>query len=109
MRSRGGSGRSGKATVRVEVVYALASAQDCVTLEIDAGAAARQAVAASGLLERHGLAAAQLKLGISGKRVAPDHRLCEGDRVEILRALAADPNEARRLRARRSRRRLAPT
>jgi putative ubiquitin-RnfH superfamily antitoxin RatB of RatAB toxin-antitoxin module len=38
--------------------------------------------------------------GIFGKRTALDHPLSEGDRVEIYRALAMDPKEARRLRAR---------
>ena len=89
--------------MRVEVVYALASAQDCVALEIGEGAVARQAVAASGLLERHELVAAQLELGIFGRKVSPECPLHEGDRVEILRPLAIDPKEARRRRARRTR------
>ena len=89
--------------MRVEVIYALASTQDIVVLDLAEGIVARQAVAASGMLTRHGLAAVNLQLGIFGKRVAPEQRLREGDRVEILRPLAADPNEARRGRARRSR------
>ncbi|MEK6244285.1 MAG: RnfH family protein [Pseudomonadota bacterium] len=93
------------ASLRVEVVYALAHTQDIVVLELAEGVVVRQAVAASGMLARHGLAAANLQLGIAGKRVAPQQRLREGDRVEILRTLAADPNEARRGRARRNRRR----
>ena len=91
--------------MRVEVIYALANAQDIVVLDLAEGAIAREAVAASGLLARHGLAALDLQLGIAGKRVAPGQRLREDDRVEILRILAADPNEARRGRARRGRRR----
>ena len=86
--------------MRVEVVYALADVQDIAVLELPEGAVARHAVAASGMLARHGLSAAQLKLGIAGRRVAPERRLREGERVEILRPLAADPNEARRRRAR---------
>ena len=89
--------------MRVEVVYALAAAQDIVVLELAEGAIARQAIEASGLLARHGLNAGKLTLGIAGRRVAPEQRLREGDRVEILRPLAADPNEARRRRARRAR------
>jgi putative ubiquitin-RnfH superfamily antitoxin RatB of RatAB toxin-antitoxin module len=89
--------------VRVEVLVALADAQDIAVLELDEGAVARDAVAASGMLARQGLNAGKLMLGISGRRVAPEHRLREGDRVEILRPLAADPNEARRRRARRGR------
>ncbi|MSQ63819.1 MAG: RnfH family protein [Betaproteobacteria bacterium] len=89
--------------MRVEVVYALADVQDIVVLELAEGAVARDAVAASGVLARHGLNVGKLMLGIAGRRVAPEHRLRESDRVEILRPLAADPNEARRQRARRGR------
>ena len=84
--------------MRVEVVYALADAQQVVVLDLAEDATAGEAVAASGL-------PAELSLGIAGKRVAAGQRLQEGDRVELLRPLAADPNEARRGRARRSRRR----
>jgi putative ubiquitin-RnfH superfamily antitoxin RatB of RatAB toxin-antitoxin module len=92
-------------TLRVEVVYPAADVQDLVCLELAEGAVAREAVEASGMIGRHGLAAANLALGISGRLVAPERRLRGGDRVEILRKLAADPKEARRLRVRRARRR----
>jgi putative ubiquitin-RnfH superfamily antitoxin RatB of RatAB toxin-antitoxin module len=90
--------------LRVEVAFALPEAQNIVVLELTEGAVAGEAVAASGMLARHGLDAARLNLGVSGVRVSPEQRLREGDRVEILRPLAADPNEARRARARRARR-----
>jgi uncharacterized protein len=89
--------------LRVEVVYALADVQDIVNLELSEGAVARDAVTAGGVIARRGLSLGKLMLGIAGRRVAPEHRLREGDRVEILRPLAADPNEARRQRARRGR------
>jgi hypothetical protein len=38
-------------------------------------------------------------LGIFSRKVAPDHVLGEGDRVEIYRPLILDPKEARRRRA----------
>ena len=91
--------------MRVEVVYALAHAQDIVSLDLAEGSVAGQAVAASGIAERHGLALAALRLAVSGKAVAPGERLRAGDRVEILRNLATEPNAARRRRARRNRRR----
>jgi len=91
--------------LRIEVAYALAQVQDLVPLALAEGASAREAVEASGLIRRHGLAATDLVLGISGRRVAPERRLRDGERVEILRNLASDPKEARRLRARRARRR----
>ncbi|MSQ89353.1 MAG: RnfH family protein [Betaproteobacteria bacterium] len=95
--------------MRIEVVYALASAQEIVVLELAGGSVAGQALAASGLIERHALLVSDLQLGIFGKRVAPAQTLREGDRVEILRALTADPNEARRGRARRTRGRRSGT
>lgn len=101
MHSRAGPPRARVFRLRVEVVYALAHAQDIVDLELAEGAVARQAVEASGLLARHGLNAAHLKLGVFGKTIAPEYRLREDDRVEILRPLSEDPNEARRRRARR--------
>ncbi|MBC7804155.1 MAG: RnfH family protein [Candidatus Parcubacteria bacterium] len=90
--------------MRIEVTYPLASVQDVVVLELRDGALARQALEASGLIARHGLSATRLELGISGKRIALEQRLREGDRLEILRPLAADPKEARRARARGGRR-----
>jgi len=87
------------------VLYALAGRQDIVVLELREGAIAREAVSASGLLERHAVAAADLRFGMYGKQIAPGQELREGDRVEILRPLAASPNEARRRRARAARRR----
>ncbi len=94
------------ARLRVEVVYALAGSQDLVALELAPGAVARDAVEASGIPGRHAeLDAAHLRLGIFGKPILPERVLEEGDRVEILRPLAADPKDARRRRARRSRQR----
>jgi putative ubiquitin-RnfH superfamily antitoxin RatB of RatAB toxin-antitoxin module len=92
------------ARLRVEVVYALADGQELVALELAEGATAREAAEASGIAARRGLAAAKLALGIFGRRIAPEYLLRNGDRVEILRPLAADPKEARRNRARRNRR-----
>ena len=87
------------ARLRVEVVHPLAEEQKVVRLELAEGATAGEAAAASGL-RREGL-----RLGIGGKEVKPGARLRDGDRVELLRPLAADPKDARRLRARKTRRR----
>jgi putative ubiquitin-RnfH superfamily antitoxin RatB of RatAB toxin-antitoxin module len=92
------------ARLRVEVVYALAGVQDVVPLQLAEGSSAGEAVAASGLAARHGLAAGSWVLGIGGRRVAPGTALRDGDRVEILRPLAVDPKEARRRRAQKARR-----
>ena len=84
--------------LRVVVVYALAGRQAVVELQLPAGSTAGQAAQASGL-------AAVLRIGIGGKEVPADRLLQDGDRVELLRPLAASPREARRLRARRTTRR----
>ncbi len=88
--------------MRVEVLYALAHAQDVVSVELPEGSTASEALEASGMHERHGLAKAKLRLAVFGKAVALDQQLRAGDRVEILRNLAAEPNAARRARARRT-------
>jgi putative ubiquitin-RnfH superfamily antitoxin RatB of RatAB toxin-antitoxin module len=41
---------------------------------------------------------AALQAGVWGKPVARDHRVREGDRVELYRPLEIDPKEARRLK-----------
>jgi hypothetical protein len=81
--------------LRVEVVWALPGRQRVVRVELDQGATAADAVTASGLGAR------PAALGRHGKRIEPGTLLEEGDRVELLRPLAADPREARRRRARR--------
>ena len=83
--------------LRVEVVYALADVQTVVPLQVPAGTSAGQAVALSGL----GAKGASQVLGLFGRTIAPTQLLRDGDRVEILRPLAADPKETRRRRARR--------
>ena len=42
-------------------------------------------------------------VGIFGTVVGQDHRLADGDRIELLRPLAADPKEQRRRLARQGR------
>ena len=90
--------------MKVEVVYALPEAVDAVSVSLPAGASLRDAVVASGLLERHaGIDLEKQAFGIFGRRAVLETRLTEGDRVEIYRALALDPKEARRRRAARKR------
>lgn len=83
--------------MRITVVRALPGRQALVGLDLEPGATAGAAAAASGL------GGPDAVLGIAGRRVPPGRRLEEGDRVELLRPLAADPNEARRRRAKQQR------
>jgi putative ubiquitin-RnfH superfamily antitoxin RatB of RatAB toxin-antitoxin module len=87
------------ARLSVEVVYALPGRHRAVTLALEEGATALDAVRASGI------ATPYAALAIFGERADPGTRLRDGDRVELLRALATDPREARRRRARRRRER----
>jgi uncharacterized protein len=80
--------------LRVDVVRAWPGRLESRTLELEEGATVRAALAAAGMQAPHGA-------GIYGRRVTLDTRLADGDRVEILRPLAANPKEARRQRARR--------
>ena len=89
--------------LRVEVVYALAEAQTVVQVSLHPGATVRDAVARSGLLQGRS-APAELRFGIFGRRVSPERRLVDGDRIEIYRPLRAEPRAARRARAKAARR-----
>jgi len=81
--------------MRIEVVYARARQAQAVRLELPAGATLRDAILASGFR----LKEENRAFGIFGKRARLDQPLADGDRVEIYRALAIDPKEARRRRA----------
>jgi uncharacterized protein len=88
--------------LRVEVVYALPGREDAVTVSLEPGATLRDAVVASGLLQRHPeLQGRMLILGVYGKLRDAGSAAASGDRVEVYRELAIDPKEARRKRARR--------
>lgn len=90
-----------RAELRVEVVYALPSAADATRVSLPAPATLRDAIDASGVLERHPeIDLARQRCGVFGKRRPLEALLSDGDRVEIYRRLAVDPKEARRRRAR---------
>lgn len=84
----------------VEVAYARPDRQWLVEVSLPAGAAALDAVRASGILAScPELDEAALKLGVFGKAVKSDALLRDHDRVEVYRPLLADPKEVRRRRA----------
>lgn len=86
--------------IKVEVVYALPTTATCLLVEVPVGTTAENAVMQSGILakcpEIDGLA---LTLGIWNRTCKLTQVLEDGDRVEIYRALIADPKDARRKRA----------
>lgn len=86
--------------IRVEVAYARPDTQLILPLEVARGTTLRQAVEQSGILEQFPeIDLDQQQVGIFGKLNKPDTELREGDRVEIYRALIADPKEVRKQRA----------
>ncbi len=85
--------------MNVTVVWAAPGVQDVVPVRLPSGATVADAVARSRLVEHYGLDAARLRFAVFGKRAAADAALDDGDRVEITRALVADPKESRRRRA----------
>jgi len=87
--------------IDVQVVYALPQRQELIKLRLPAGATVREAVEASGLLQKHpeiDLDGAN-KLGVFARLVKGDAVLRDKDRVEIYRPLIADPKAVRRQRA----------
>lgn len=86
--------------IEVEVVYALPHDQRIYAVRVPCGAALRQAVERSGILQdQPQLDLGTCAMGIYGRRADADTPLSPGDRIEIYRPLTADPKESRRRRA----------
>jgi uncharacterized protein len=86
--------------VNIEVVFALPDHQVLVALNVDTGTTVEAAVAQSAIgdmFSSEDLSAYQA--GVWGKVVERDHRLQEGDRLELYRPLQMDPRDTRRLLA----------
>ena len=92
-----------EAPISVEVVFALPAEQALITLSVPEGTTVEGAIALSGLRQRYPDIPPDAKVGIHGRVVASDTVLLDGDRVEVYRALVADPKTARRRRAARAR------
>ena len=86
-------------TIVVEVAYAEPRRQFLRRFELPAGATVADAITVSGIEQAFGIDAAVLDVGIWSKPAARDTVLGDGDRIEIHRALKADPKESRRRRA----------
>jgi hypothetical protein len=82
------------------VAYAAARSQTILRLRVKSGTTVGEAIKRSGMLEQFPEIDLVLnKVGIFGKLARTDTMLRDRDRVEIYRALIADPKEARRRRA----------
>lgn len=78
----------------VEVIEAWPRAFRSTPLRVRPGATVADALAAAGIAPD-----AYPAVAVFGERVMLDDVLAEGDRVELLRPLQADPKDARRRRA----------
>lgn len=87
--------------ITVEVAFALPERQQIIELQVDQGATAFDAAEQSGIVKVFPeIDLATANMGVFGKAVKPkNYEMQAGDRVEIYRALIADPKEARKKRA----------
>jgi putative ubiquitin-RnfH superfamily antitoxin RatB of RatAB toxin-antitoxin module len=86
--------------IEVTVVLALPDRATEIAVRLPAGATLGDALEGSGLAERHPEAdVARARVGIFGKLSDRKAVLADGDRVEVYRALIADPKERRLRRA----------
>jgi len=87
--------------IRIEVIYALPARQMVRLLRLESGTTARIAIQESRLSDEYpDIADETCALACFGRLINWNTVLKDGDRVEILRPLLADPKEARRRRAR---------
>jgi putative ubiquitin-RnfH superfamily antitoxin RatB of RatAB toxin-antitoxin module len=83
--------------MNVGVCYAEADRQVWLRLETPDGSSVEQAIRHSGILHRFPEIDLKVqKVGIFGKLVKLDAAVREGDRIEIYRAITADPKTVRR-------------
>jgi uncharacterized protein len=84
----------------VEIVYALPQHSMVKSLQLPAGSSVADALRLAQLHPQFAhLDLAGMPVGVFGKLARQDQLLNDGDRIEILRPLAADPKLARRARA----------
>jgi putative ubiquitin-RnfH superfamily antitoxin RatB of RatAB toxin-antitoxin module len=86
--------------IDIEVVYALPERQHVVKARVLAGTSASDAIRASGI---HDICSQidleATKLAVYGRRIQAGYLLRDGDRLELLWPLIADPKVVRRARA----------
>lgn len=86
--------------IRVEVAYARPDQQVILPVDVEEGATIKRAVELSGVSTSFPeIDLGVNKVGIFGKLSKLDQVLRANDRVEIYRALIADPKEVRKTRA----------
>jgi putative ubiquitin-RnfH superfamily antitoxin RatB of RatAB toxin-antitoxin module len=87
-------------SVAVAVVYATPAREFIRPMQVAPGTTIVAAIEASGVLAGFpDINLATQPVGIFGKKKDPETVLRDGDRIEIYRALVADPKDSRRRRA----------
>ncbi len=91
---------TGGALLNITLVYSPAARQVCEwALELAAGATVGQALEGCSLFKEFpDLRNGRLPVGVWGRKTRLEHRLDDGDRIEIYRNLRVDPKVARRER-----------
>lgn len=89
------------AQIEVEVAYALPAGQKIIVLKVAQGTTAFDAANSSGIARQFSdIDLENSDMGVFGKVVkSREYQVQAGDRVEIYRALIADPKEVRKKRA----------
>jgi uncharacterized protein len=85
--------------MRIEIVLARPRAFESWTVTVPSGASIAMALDAADLTPARLAQEGVDGFALHGVRAEPDHALREGDRIELLRPLVADPKDARRQRA----------
>lgn len=89
--------------ITVEVAHALPDRQQILTVTVPADATIEQAITQSGILDQFPeIDLTTQKVGIFSQLKKLGDPLIAGDRIEIYRALIADPKESRRNRAKKA-------
>ncbi len=87
-------------TLTIELIYPLPDEQKIITIEVSPQTTIEQAIEQSDILQQYPtIDLAINKVGIFSKVCQLTDTLRDGDRIEIYRALIADPKEARKARA----------
>ncbi|MDP5138220.1 RnfH family protein [Rheinheimera baltica] len=86
--------------ITVEVAYALPQRQSLLTVAVNHLSTVQQIIEQSGILQQFpDIDLSQQKVGIWSRPVKLTDKVKAGDRIEIYRALIADPKDLRRRRA----------
>ncbi len=90
--------------ITIEVIYALPTEQNIISIQIRRTCDVKEAILKSGILEKYPeINLDDAKLGIFSKKCKLTDSLHNWDRIEIYRPLIIDPKQARKNRAEKNR------